>query len=288
MKRRHGFTLVELLVVIGIIAILISILLPALNRVREQAKDVNCKSNMRQIYLACRMSASENQDFVPRGAKLWETPTAGTPAQQRAREINTSFLHDGTGIANFDVGCIWKFISPQKQARKTIVLCPADVVGYDRIRYSGTVHNIERNFSYSFNARVTQEAEDAGIMAEGGKAGLAKPDPATIKWSTIVKPAEKIYIFEELGPNDGWCLDPGSNRDDFPSGRHGFRSLKEVQLGVPELRGTGNHCFFDGHVEGLPPTSILVTGIPGGQTQQQRDKNLALYRPLTWRMANGS
>ncbi len=62
---RRGFTLVELLVVIGIIALLISLLLPSLNKARSAAQSVKCESNIKQILYAMRIYASENHDSIP-------------------------------------------------------------------------------------------------------------------------------------------------------------------------------------------------------------------------------
>jgi prepilin-type N-terminal cleavage/methylation domain-containing protein/prepilin-type processing-associated H-X9-DG protein len=62
--RLRGFTLVELLVVIGIIALLISILLPAMNRARESARQTQCLSNVRQMTLAAMMFSQEHKGRI--------------------------------------------------------------------------------------------------------------------------------------------------------------------------------------------------------------------------------
>src|SRR5262245_1864782 len=74
-RPSRGFTLVELLVVIGIIAVLIGILLPSLSKAQESARRTQCLSNLRQLGMSLTEYALRNKDQVPigyvQGQKMW-------------------------------------------------------------------------------------------------------------------------------------------------------------------------------------------------------------------------
>ncbi len=79
-SRRTGFTLVELLVVIAIIGILVGMLLPAVQQVREAARNANCQSNLRNVSLACLNFESTKQRF-PAGTRFLATEMGATRAE---------------------------------------------------------------------------------------------------------------------------------------------------------------------------------------------------------------
>ncbi len=77
-KNRKGFTLIELLVVIAIIAILMAILMPALNRVKEQGQRIVCENNLKTLQLCWIMYADENDDKIVNGEGGFDRGSPGS------------------------------------------------------------------------------------------------------------------------------------------------------------------------------------------------------------------
>jgi prepilin-type N-terminal cleavage/methylation domain-containing protein len=106
----RAFTLIELLVVIAVIAVLISLLLPALSRAREAGRSVTCSSNLRQIYLIARAYADEHKGLSPAIGQ----PYAALP--NWALVVQTSVGLTGTAAADlYAAGSI--LVCPTSRAR---------------------------------------------------------------------------------------------------------------------------------------------------------------------------
>jgi competence protein ComGC len=266
-KGRGAFTLVDLLVVIGIIAILVSILLPALGKARNQANSVKCAANMKQLYLACTMFAAEHKDHLPRLSLI--DADRDTDPDPKVDEITLAANDTSLGSGQYarislKVGALWRYI-PGVDTRAKLMLCPSDngEITRNGIAQSGDT----RNFSYSWNAYINVPEDKS--RTQGG------PRLLGIQLGRVRNSGDKVMICEELAPNDLWWdlystldgVSPGLNTDDWPSGRHAGQkyigSGRQADMGSPEYVryldiGRGNHCFFDGHVAVLSPKQLMT------------------------------
>ena len=263
-RARRAFTLVELLVVIGIIALLISILMPALTKARNQALAIKCGNQVRQIYMACAMFAQDNKGHLPRASVGPPNDPTGRLDSERTCAF-TARPGSEWGILDYSKGVLVPYIPGGNDVRKDTFYCPGDL-GEKTQGGGAAPMNDDRNFSYSMNAHVNRPDK---LNAAGQLERVTG-----IRLSSVKHASAKIYLFEEQAPNDMWCLlwdttdtvtTPHPFRpDDILSARHaGQRYVmadRNTQPGTSDWRaysnGRASYGFFDGHVEILSPADI--------------------------------
>ena len=138
-RKGDGFTLVELLVVIGIIAILIAILLPALQAARKQADRVKCLSAMKQIGNAYFMYANENKGAWPIAQHLYTSSTAPTNRDKRWHDFIGKYLIGPTAVVDPATGT--EHSSKEVNANGTATAFTSEFGTVDDPVYIGTLRD---------------------------------------------------------------------------------------------------------------------------------------------------
>ncbi len=226
--RSSGFTLVELLVVIGIIAVLIAMLLPALNKARAASITLQCASNMRQVGQVFLLFAHDHRGRAPGGGHTGSATMAW-------QEILNTELFKGPYIPRFQPSANSKFF------------CPLVAMQSTRRSFAANRYIVDEDHAYK-GLKVPAGSSELAFIA-----GLYEVPPKRYwfgsKLSQWKNPAQKYMVIEgerndSFGDSNALILNDNAGYPAWTAGggSYAFRHPKYLM----------NVVFIDGHVESIP------------------------------------